>query len=120
MGQRHSYLQNMQGVPGVPGVVGVVGVEGVPGVGGLQDLGFNLQGSVGGLNFAASKLQDLDTYKINVAGNFDNSAPIGGKFIQGNTRLLQNLDTYSIKVAGNFDNSAPIGGKFIQGNTGRR
>ena len=34
----------------------------------LQDLGFNLAGSVGGVDFSASKLQDLagDVYKIKV------------------------------------------------------
>ena len=80
--------------------------------------------------FVPYMLEDLDTYKINVAGNFDNSAPIGGTFIQGNEggrrkrRLLQDLakretNTYVIKVGGDFTNSAPIGGVFIQGNKRR-
>ena len=70
------------------------------------------------------ELQDLgNVYKINVGGNFDNSAPIGGTFIQGNKgkkNLLQELkrevNTYHIKVGGDFNSKAPIGGVFIQGN----
>ena len=70
--------------------------------------------------FVPYMLEDLDTYKINVGGNFSNSAPIGGTFIQGNKKLLQDLgktvNTYHIKVGGDFTSSAPIGGVFIQGN----
>ena len=93
-------------------------------------------------------LQDLDTIKLKVGGDFTSSAPIGGTFIQGNTggswgskggnkknkrRNLMELSlvsphmlgglqdlgtTIKLNVGGNFDSSAPIGGTFIQGNTG--
>ena len=50
-------------------------------------------------------LEDLDTYKIRVGGDFTNTAPIGGTFIQGNKRLqdLRQVNTYKIKVGGDFN-----------------
>ena len=48
-------------------------------------------------------LEDLDTYRIKVGGDFTNSAPIGGTFIQGNTRLqdLGSIDIGSIYAGKN-------------------
>jgi hypothetical protein len=63
------------------------------------------------------KLQNLDTTTIEVAGNFDSTAPIGADMIQGNKfESLQNLDTTTIEVAGNLNSTAPIGADMIQGN----